>query len=157
MRMHAGINVAGPKRLRLAMLSAVVLGLLPLIAACSSSEPAPASAPLVAEPTPTTAVVAQSPADPMSEPTLVPLPAALFLTVSSPENETVVSTESITVSGMTTPDAVVSVNGEIIAVDALGGFSASVLLLEGPNLIEVVSSDLSAQVSADIAVIYILP
>ncbi len=154
--MDAGINATGPKRLRLAILSVVVLGLLPLMAACSSSEPEPELTPASAEATPTTAAVVQSPIDPVSEPTLVPLPTELFLTVSSPEDEIVVSSELITVSGMTTPDAVVSVNGQIIDVDALGEFSASVVLLEGPNLIEVVSSDLSTQVSADLAVIYIL-
>lgn len=149
--MHADFNVTRPTRLRLSILAVVVVGLLPLIAACSSSKPT--SAP--AEPTPTATATADSPTSPVSEPTLAPLPTELFLTVNSPEDETVVSTETVTVSGLTAPDAIVSVNGQIIDVDPLGEFSASVVLLEGPNLIEVVSSDLSSQVTADLAVIYV--
>ena len=154
--MHAGLSVTRTKRLRSTILLAVALGLLPLVAACSSSEPKQEAAPVSAEPTPTTAAVVEPPTDTRTEPTLAPLPTELFLTLDSPEDETVVSTESVSVTGMTNPDAVVSVNGQIVDVGALGEFSASVVLLEGPNLIEVVASDLSSQVSANLAVIYIL-
>ncbi len=133
----------------------LIVGLLTLIAACSGggSSPAPTPAPpdagATAIPTPTPA------AGPVAEPILVPLSDALFLTVTVPEDESVVSSELVTVSGKTAPDAVVSVNGVIVEVDPLGEFSASALLLEGPNTIEVVASDLTVQERVDIAVIYL--
>ena len=58
--------------------------------------------------------------------------------------------------GSTTADAVVSVNGVVVEVDAQGSFEAIVTLEEGPNLIEVVASDLTgAGESIDIVVVYI--
>ena len=67
--------------------------------------------------------------------------AALPLTVTEPLNESVVTSQTVTVQGVTNADAVVSVNGEIVFVDASGGFSESVTLDIGPNYIEVVASD----------------
>ena len=65
----------------------------------------------------------------------------VLLTVTSPQAESVVSSFETTVVGMTAPDAVVSVNGALVEVDADGNFSTSVSLEEGPNSIEVVASD----------------
>ncbi|MDD5591265.1 MAG: hypothetical protein PHY18_04990, partial [Dehalococcoidales bacterium] len=48
---------------------------------------------------------------------------------------------TVTVKGITSTDAVVSVNGQIVAVDTDGGFSEPVALDLGPNLIEVLASD----------------
>lgn len=67
--------------------------------------------------------------------------AALPLTVSEPINDSVVTSQIVTVKGVTNADAVVSVNGKIILVDASGNFSEAVTLELGPNLIEVVASD----------------
>ncbi|MFC1873382.1 hypothetical protein ACFLW3_01035 [Chloroflexota bacterium] len=67
--------------------------------------------------------------------------AALPLTVTEPINDSVVTSQTVTVRGATNADAVVSVNGEIVSVDASGGFSKPVTLELGPNLIEVLASD----------------
>ncbi len=67
--------------------------------------------------------------------------ATLPLTVTEPLNESVVTSQTVTVKGVTNSDAVLSVNGEIAFVDAYGGFSEIVTLDIGPNYIEVVASD----------------
>ena len=70
----------------------------------------------------------------------------LFIEVSEPADNTVVSSAAITVTGRSSPDATVSVNGQIAVVEADGRFSTSdVGLQEGPNLIEVIASDLAGE------------
>lgn len=63
------------------------------------------------------------------------------LTMLSPTDESVVTGTETTVSGTTSPDAVVSVNGYLVEVDLDGNFSTVISLEEGPNSIEVVASD----------------
>ena len=83
-------------------------------------------------------------------------PAGLFLEVTEPLDESVVTTSPVRVSGTTVPDAVVSVNGEIVEVDEQGNFTTVVALEEGPNIIEVVASDLEGnEVSKILAIIYV--
>ncbi len=67
--------------------------------------------------------------------------AALPLTVSEPLNESTVKSQTVTVKGTTNVDAVVSINGKVISVDASGNFNEPVILDLGPNLIEVLASD----------------
>ncbi len=137
-------------------------------AACAGGEPAPAAT-STSVPT-ATALQAPSPtptpaADTAPAPTATPITAAaltpddterLFLEIIEPEDESVVSTEAVAVQGSTAADAVVSVNGAVVEVDAQGAFEAIVTLEEGPNLIEIVASDLTgAEESRDIVVIYI--
>ena len=127
----------------------------------TSTSPPTATAPPVPSPTPTPAADTAPP----PTPTLTPTGAAtltpddterLFLEIIEPEDESVVSTEAVAVQGTTAADAVVSVNGAVVEVDAQGAFEAIVTLEEGPNLIEVVASDLTgAEESRDIVVIYI--
>lgn len=82
--------------------------------------------------------------------------AALPLTVAEPLNESVVTSRPIAVKGVTSIDAVVSVNDDIVTVDASGSFSALVSLEEGPNFIEVVASDFNGHSSTvTLTVIYI--
>lgn len=95
-------------------------------------------------------------------PSISPTPTAvaLFLTVTQPSDGTQVSTSSVLVSGATSPGAVVSVmfDDEVIVadVDQNGGFSATVTLEEGPNVIEVVASDQRGnEKSSVLAVIYV--
>ncbi len=47
----------------------------------------------------------------------------------------------ITIRGRTSPDAVVSINGEVADVDATGVFSLEVDLDEGPNVFFIIASD----------------
>jgi bacillopeptidase F len=82
-------------------------------------------------------------------------PAGLFLKVSEPLDESVVTASPVGVSGTTIPNAVVSVNGEIVEVDEQGNFTTMVTLEEGPNIIEVIASDLEGnEVSTILAIIY---
>lgn len=122
--------------------------------------PAPAATPTIApQPvaTPTSAPVATpipaATAAPTSTPAPAPTAAApaaearseLKLTVSQPENESVVSAPTVTVKGATSPDAVVSVNGALATIAADGTFSQDVSLQPGPNRIEVLASTFDGQ------------
>ena len=61
----------------------------------------------------------------------------------------------IEVSGTASPNAVVSVNDNVIVAGADGRFVTTVSLDEGPNLIEVITSNNSGnQLSAEITVTY---
>ena len=147
-------TTASPYRAALIVAAAVVA----LAAAgCSGGDP-------TATPTPTSAPTATAP-PPSPTPTPMPTPTAalttgegerLFIEIAEPADESVVSTDTVAVRGSTTADAVVSVNGAVVEVDAQGSFEAIVTLEEGPNLIEVVASDLTgAGESIDIVVVYI--
>jgi uncharacterized protein YfaP (DUF2135 family) len=66
-----------------------------------------------------------------------------------------VSEARLSVSGITAPGAVVSVNGRLAAVDAAGAFQLPLSLEEGPNTIQVVASDADGnQAYALLTVIY---
>lgn len=64
-----------------------------------------------------------------------------FLTMTQPIDESIINTDKVEVIGVTVPNAVVSVNGNLAEVDAEGNFTMMVVLEEGPNLIEVIASD----------------
>ena len=120
---------------------AIALTMLLLAVGCGNGDEAPATR----TPLPTATAIPQT-----------ALPEELFLEVSEPADESVVTEATVTVRGTTTPDAVVSIDGTTVDVDVNGVFVADVTLVEGPNVIEVVASDLSgAQESAQIAVIYL--
>ena len=70
----------------------------------------------------------------------------LLLDVSSPQDNNVVATQTVTVGGRSSPDATVSVNGHLALLDPTGQFNVSLPLTEGPNLIEVIASDLAGNV-----------
>lgn len=113
--------------------------LLVLITAC-----APAPGEITPAPTPT------------PEPTPAPIPVGFFLKVTEPKDESTVTSSVIPVSGTTSPDAVVSVNSEMVEVDERGNFSTMVTLEEGPNIIEVIASDFEGNKEGSVlAVIYI--
>jgi len=87
-------------------------------------------------------------------------PVALPLDVTAPENESVVSTETVLLTGRTRAGAVVTVlvddRIEVADVASDGSFSVAVTLLEGPNYIEVITSDLTGNdASTAIVVIYV--
>jgi len=89
-----------------------------------------------------------------------PTPTALFLELTQPADGAEVTTNSINVTGKTIPGAVVSASideaVEIADVEQDGNFSVTVMLEEGPNLIEVIASDQQGnEKSSSIAVIYI--
>ena len=116
--------------------------------AAPSATPPPTFSPV------TTPTVTPTPA-PGSTPAAA-VPAALSLTITAPQDEVVVKDSILRVMGRTSPDAVVSVNGNIVrSVDMDGNFSAAVSLLEGPNLLEVIATDYGgSQASQVLTVIY---
>lgn len=90
-------------------------------------------------------------ATPESQPVLAgtPNPEAVgqrvFLDLTGIENESVVEASEVTIVGATTPDALVSVNGQSVDVELNGSFSVDLVLDPGPNFIEIVSSNLRGQ------------
>lgn len=107
-----------------------------------------ASATSTPPPTPTSTIA------PLPTATITPEP--FFLLVTKPQGDSVVNSSPIAVTGSTTPDAIVSINGEAVEVDIQGGFSAQVTLEVGPNVIEVVASNLQGdQKSVILALIYL--
>ncbi|MBM3942308.1 MAG: hypothetical protein FJ316_05195 [SAR202 cluster bacterium] len=84
---------------------------------------------------------------PSSAAAATPAPAMTesILDVSSPADESVVTKSPVDVAGKAAPDAVVTVNGQVVEVDANGRFNVQVTLEEGPNVIEVLASDFSGQ------------
>ena len=120
--------------------------------------PSPTRQALDAASTATPAAVTQPTATAVVESTAVPvLPGtpnpeavgkAVFLDVQGIENESVVLTSSVTVTGFTTPDALLSVNGQAVPVQLDGSFTVDVNLEPGPNFVEFVSSNLRGQESS---------
>jgi len=115
---------------------------------CAGSDETPSPTPTL-EVTPTPPATATQTPGPTAgtQPTRSPGPSpqSLFLEISQPSDGAEISTSPITVSGITIPEAVVSVSVnddlEIADVDEDGNFSVVVTLEEGPNLVEVVASD----------------
>ena len=70
--------------------------------------------------------------------------------------ESVVHVSTISISGLTSPDAVVSVNGVVVDVSGDGRFTITLSLKPEPNLIEIVASDFQgSKVSAVLTIIYV--
>lgn len=126
----AVIATLGPALLATALLLASCSrGAAPTSAPPPAAGPAPAAAPPQAAP-PATADRAVATAA-----------ATFFLEIAAPKDQSVVAESSVLVEGRTVPDAVVSVNGQPVEVDASGKFSTRVTLESGPNAIEVIASD----------------
>jgi len=123
--------------------------LLGLIVACV---PAPGGV----TPTPTPEGVTPPPtAEPIPTPTPTPEPE-FFLTVTEPTDNSIINADKVEVKGRTTPGAIVSVNGELAEVDEGGNFTMMVVLEEGPNIIEVIASDLEGnEESRTLVIIYV--
>ncbi len=127
----------------------------PAPTAAATQSPAPAATtvpqPTATQPpavTPSPAATAAPTSTPAPAPTATPAAEArseLKLTVSQPENESTVSASTVTVKGVTSPDAVVSINGAVATVAADGTFSQDIALQPGPNRIEVLASTFDGQ------------
>ena len=140
-----------------ALAAAGCAGADPTATPTPTSPPAPTATAPPPSPTPTPAADTAPTPTPAVAATLTPdAGERLFIEIAEPEDESVVSNETLAVRGSTTADAVVSVNGVVVEVDAHGAFEAIVTLADGPNLIEVVASDLTgAEESRDLVVVYI--
>jgi glucodextranase-like protein len=90
--------------------------------------------------------------------TAAPPPAnagPVALQVLSPADGSVVNTQLMTVTGATSPGAVVTVNDDILVAGGGGQFQDNVSLAEGPNVIEIIASNSSgSEASLELTVIY---
>ena len=82
-----------------------------------------------------------------AEPTPVPQSAALDLDVTFPPEDMIVDSETITVTGIASPDATVSVNGNLAIPDADGRFSLELIISpdENPLAIEVIATSVAGE------------
>lgn len=88
----------------------------------------------------------------------IPQTAALKLEVTSPGDNAVVNSQLITVAGLTSPDAAVSVNGRLVTPDPDGRFATDLLmpLAYNPLPIEVIATSISGEQRwVVLAVVYI--
>jgi len=103
-------------------------------------------------------IVTQAPGDGAATTSLPPPPSGggtESLQILAPKEGDVVTSAQLEVVGLTTPDSVVTVNDDIIVVGADGRFQSTVLLAEGPNVIEILASDLEGnEASLEITVTY---
>lgn len=126
------------------------------LVACTSANTAPTGP--QAAPAPAPSVIAPAPATTTapSTPTQASVQQDLFLSIAAPADESVVNESTVTVQGRTTPDAVVSVNEQVAAVDASGAFAMRLTLVEGPNTISIVASNFQGQQASKVlTVIYV--
>lgn len=140
-----------------------VVFILTLITACSpirTVTPLPAvtlpplGAPTnAATPSDAAQTLQPNPTQPISTPPAIGLPVSLQ--VLSPQDGAFVNTSQILVNGLASPGNVVTVNDDIIVVGSDGQFQSTVSLYEGPNLIEIITSDDSGgETSVELTVTY---
>jgi hypothetical protein len=97
---------------------------------------------------------------PSPPPTLGPLPtptasSTFTITVETPRDGETLRFSPVLVVGQTQPDALVSVNDVVGFANAEGRFSLSVPLREGPNILEVLASNIAGeQVFVILTVLY---
>ena len=127
--------------------------------------PTPVPIPTIAPtPTPTLASV------PTPAPTIVPSVESDVVIDSTPNsgtfnlsldfegigNESVVRSDRVLLHGVTSPDAIVSVNGVILEVQPDGTFELTLPLDPGPNIVDIVASDLEGNsINSSLAIISI--
>ena len=102
--------------------------------------PTPSVQPSVT-PTPTPLPTPTPTATAIPTPTATPPPIKLFIDLIEPLDNSVISSESLVLSGRSSPDATISVNGLIIDNDEDGNFTTTINLIEGINLLEIIASD----------------
>ena len=135
------MSLKSPAKVLLGGLALVALLSVSLFGCATGSalEPAPSPSPAPAAPAP-----AAKPA-PAPAPSMPPAPLVagtqLKLTVTQPEDNIIVDTDRIEIKGTSGPGAVVSANSEFDTADSQGNFAIAVMLDEGPNIIEVFTSD----------------
>ena len=77
----------------------------------------------------------------------MPQSAALDLDVTFPPEDMIVDNETITVTGIASPDATVSINGNLAIPDADGRFSLELIISpdENPLAIEVIATSVAGE------------
>jgi len=82
----------------------------------------------------------------------------ISLVIQSPSDNQVVSTNTVTVTGITTPQAEVSINQIDTTADAKGYFTGTINLDEGANIITIVVNDSNGNfIEKDINITYQIP
>lgn len=79
---------------------------------------------------------------------LPPQPFFLLIT-QPPENQRFVTHPDVLLAGRTTPETMVSVNGVAIPVDVVGVFSTTITLDPGPNIINVLGTNIDGEVVSE--------
>ncbi len=86
------------------------------------------------------------------------LASPFLLLITEPEKESVVYDSRLPLSGRTGPNAIVSINGRSVPIDRFGYFSTTMLLVEGPNFIDVVATNDDGETFSEVvSVIYRQP
>lgn len=80
-----------------------------------------------------------------------------ILHIVAPQDGDVVNTSSVLLRGFALPETVISVNEDIYLVGPQGQFEIPLMLEEGPNVFEIVASDLSGNEESVILVITYQP
>ena len=134
------------------------------ITATATTVPVAPTATLSPAPVPTTTPVPTATVTPVPTPTPEPTATAtprtetfnLSLDFEGISDESVVRSQTVLLRGRTAADAIVSVNGVIVEVQSDGTFELTLVLEPGPNLVEIVASDLDGNsVSSSLAIISI--
>lgn len=133
-----------------------------------TATPTPTPAPVptatslpTATPTPTATPVPPTPTTtPEPTATAIPTPRSetfnLSLDFEGLSDESVVRSETVLLRGITAAGAIVSVNGVIVEVQADGTFELTLALESGPNIVDVVASDLAGNsINSSMAIISI--
>ena len=122
-----------------------------------TSTPAPTATPV--PPTPTVTPT----------PTVAPTPTAAPIATSTGTfnlaldfegigDESIVRSDTVLLRGITSADAIVSVNGVILEIQPDGTFELTLALDPGPNIVDVVASDLDgSSINSSLAIISIPP
>ncbi len=130
-----------------------------------TAQPEPTATPTPVPPTPTPEPTATPvPPTPTPEPTAVPTATVdpsiatgtfnVTLEFDGVDEDNIVRSETVLLRGVTSADAVVSVNDVIVEVQSDGTFELTLLLDEGPNFVDVVASNLDGSTfSSSLAVI----
>ena len=128
----------------------------------ATSTPVPTATPVpTVTPVPPTPTLTPT-STPAPEPTITPAPGSgtfnLSLDFVGIGDESVVRSDTVLLRGLTSADAIVSVNGVIVEVQADGTFELTLVLESGPNVVDVVASDLSGNsINSSLAIISIPP
>ena len=132
----------------------VVAPVMPEPAPLATATPEPTATPRptatsVPAPTPKPTPSATATQAPTATPGPTPIPqtAELKLEVTFPPGDQTVSSETLTVAGLTSPDATVSVNGNLVTpdIDGLFSFELTITPEENPLVIEVIASSVAGE------------
>ena len=124
-----------------------------------TTAPSPTSTPLPPTPMPT---ATPSPTV-VATPTAAPIPTStgtfnLSLEFEGIGDESIVRSDTVLLRGITSADAIVSVNGVILEIQPDGTFELTLALDPGPNIVDVVASDLDgSSINSSLAIISIPP